>query len=133
MMLIVVPLIISLLLVFCGFPLLAIFTMIFGLYLLFSDNYPKFGIHLFARLTNRHIVMLRDFSGETRMSIAKVDSFGHMVAYWYWYTNLCLLENGGVVGNGNYVKQWRYLDDQPAPDYSKGWKRDIKQKEEMYE
>lgn len=106
-----------------GLPIIFVLFFAFGMYLLFAENVSIPLLKVFARLTKGY----KDSSGETRVSIANINASGDMGAYWYWRTqvNFCLLLDDGKVGGiAQYVKTWRYVEGQPTPDYTKGWKKD---------
>lgn len=67
-------------------------------------------IRLWAFLTGGKLVWLKDFDGETALSIARVDEFGEMRAerHWPFKIRTCVLLEDGVVAGSHYVHFWKY-------------------------
>lgn len=66
-------------------------------------------IRLWAFLTGRPLVWLRDHDGEVTLSIATTDPWGDTVAqrHWPYKIRLVRLLPGGKVSPDCYVKEWK--------------------------
>lgn len=66
---------------------------------------------LYAFVTRRRLVWLKDIDGEVSMSVAFTDPWGETRAERYWPSGLLtvILLPGGTV-EGCYVTQWKYAD-----------------------
>jgi len=65
-------------------------------------------IRIWAFLTNGRLIYLRDFDGETALSIAYVNQWGELCAKRFWpfsIRTVRLLPDGIV--DGGYVKNWK--------------------------
>lgn len=68
-------------------------------------------IRLWAFLTRRRLVWLRDHDGDVTLSIATIDPWGDMVAERHWpykIRSVRLLPDGKVAPDC-YVKEWKYV------------------------
>ena len=66
--------------------------------------------HIWAFLTGRKVVILRDDDGETALSVAYKNEWGELCAkrYWPFEIRIVILNEDGTVSPRSYVKKWKW-------------------------
>lgn len=65
-------------------------------------------IRIWAFITGRKIVFLKDFEGEIYVSLARKTPFGYCAPiYWFTGTGCVTLEEDGTCGN-SYISNWKF-------------------------